>query len=364
MDLIAFYKQIEEDNSKYQNFWNWFLQMEKTFSDIIRTENDIQKNFISVLSEKLEGFGDKYFFLIGINEQNDIELIFSAEGIVKNVVFVEELVAAAPLIDGWKFIALKPCIDIGDINIRMYDDEAEIIIDQSKLFFYPNLHPELPDEIDINIIHTDMDENNRNIIGNGIFIYLDNLLGELEFMNNIDHLQLISKDEVKDELIPISKLKDYLKWRYKEFIEKYDDAIFDEEEAFVLYETREDGNVTGYFTINDTAMQWNRKVSHPWIAIISLRHPDSNESVLAEATLIDEVNIFYEEISSLLKKENGYITIGKRTYLSNFDFYFACKEFRYPSKILEAFKMKYGNEWIIDSKIVKDKYWQTFSNFF
>jgi len=56
----------------------------------------------------------------------------------------------------------------------------------------------------------------------GIYIFLDNYLGELDFLNNIDNLKVINKKEAEKELVSIGKLKDFLIWRQKEFIEKYE----------------------------------------------------------------------------------------------------------------------------------------------
>jgi hypothetical protein len=41
-------------------------------------------------------------------------------------------------------------------------------------------------------------------------------------VTTIDNLKIISKEEAQKELIPVEKLKAYLTWRQKEFIEKYE----------------------------------------------------------------------------------------------------------------------------------------------
>jgi hypothetical protein len=51
------------------------------------------------------------------------ELILTPDGVVANIVFVEELVAAAPEIPGWKFTALKPASDIQQTSIGMHGHE-------------------------------------------------------------------------------------------------------------------------------------------------------------------------------------------------------------------------------------------------
>jgi hypothetical protein len=71
------------------------------------------------------------------------------------------------------------------------------------LHFYENEHTGYPDEVDITIIHKDFTEKNKSTIRNGIYIFLDNYLGELDFAVNIDNLEIIEPGNTEKELIPI-----------------------------------------------------------------------------------------------------------------------------------------------------------------
>src|SRR5690606_13748240 len=117
-----------------------------------------------------------------------------------------------------KFTALKPALAIKDVSIEM----AGFKFNGENLHFYANDHFDYPDEIDITIVHDDCNEENKSTITNGVYIFLDNYLGEFDFAVNIDNLKVVCRDEAEKELIAIDKLKDYLKWRQKEFIEKYE----------------------------------------------------------------------------------------------------------------------------------------------
>ena len=77
------------------------------------------------------------------------ELILTPDGIIPNIVFVEELIAAAPEIAGWKFTALKPESDIHQVGINMHGYE----FNQQTLSFYFNQQAEYPDEIDLVVVH-------------------------------------------------------------------------------------------------------------------------------------------------------------------------------------------------------------------
>ena len=56
---------------------------------------------------------------------------------------------------------------------------------------------------------------------NGVYMFLDIFLGELNVITSIDNINVASKRNFDQDLIPIHKLKDFLIWREKEFIEKY-----------------------------------------------------------------------------------------------------------------------------------------------
>lgn len=189
---MSFLKNIfckkDEPIKSYSDFWNWFQANEKTFFNVVKSHKDIEKSFFDKLSPKLAELKDGYFYLTGMYDDNTVELVLTADGNTKNIVFVEELVEQAPKINGWKFTALKPAMEIENVVINM----AGYKFDSDNLFFYSNDYTDYPDEIDICVIHNERTEENKQQIGNGTYIFLDNYLGELDFLNNIDNLKFIS----------------------------------------------------------------------------------------------------------------------------------------------------------------------------
>ncbi len=98
-----------------------------------------------------------------------------------------------PCVDGWKFTALKPALNIQDVSIEM----AGYKFNDKNISFYANEFSEYPNEIDIAIVHNDLTEENKKKNTNGTYIFLDNYLGELDFLNNIDNLTTISNKKHK-----------------------------------------------------------------------------------------------------------------------------------------------------------------------
>lgn len=119
-------EKIELSRSNvYAEFWQWFQQNQKDFHRIIDEMNreTIEGEFFDKLSLELEKVHKGIFFLTGMVDTETAELILTPDGIVPNIVFVEELVAVAPEIEGWRFTALKPETDINNVSICMHDQE-------------------------------------------------------------------------------------------------------------------------------------------------------------------------------------------------------------------------------------------------
>ena len=365
LDIIAmnFIKNIfnkkEQKINSYEDFWTWFKTQQKSFFDTVKQGNDIERNFFNKLSPKLKELKDGYCYLTGMLDDHTVELVLTADGDLKNIVFIEELVTASPKINGWKFTALKPPLDIKNVGIRMagYEFTSE------KMYFYSNDDNNYPDEIDISITHDDLNTKNTEQIGIGIGIFLDNYLGELNFINQIDNYNVIEKQNADKELVPIEKLKDFLIWREKEFVEKYEGLRYntDEDEHVLLEADLKSGNKL-LAAINTTLLTWDNKASHPWICILIFKCRNSVNGMPNESdyTLLNNIE---EEILLTLKDSGGYLNIGRQTANGERDIYFACNDFRKPSKVFFEIAQKYAQDFEIEYDIYKDKYWKSFNRF-
>jgi len=349
----------DEPIKNYRDFWNWFQNNEQTFFDVVKSHKDVEREFFDKLSPRLEELKDGYFYLTGMHDDNTVELVLTADSNTKNIVFVEELVDRAPKIDGWKFTALKPALDIENVAISM----AGYKFDSDNLFFYSNDYPDYPDEVDITVVHNQQTEENKQRIRDGTCIFLENYLGELDFVNNIDNLKIIGRHEAEKELVPIAKLKDFLTWRQKEFIEKYDGVRYDtqNDEHSVLEAELESGNKL-LAVVNTQLLNWDSKASHPWIAVITFKYDGRNRNGMPNQKDYQSLNEIEERIMQQLSDKDGYLCIGRQTANNERNIYFACKGFRSPSKVF--FKTQQDdNRFQIEYDIYKDKYWRSFERF-
>ncbi len=344
----------------FEDFWVWFQKNQRTFFDVVHSDGDVEGKFLSRISAKITEIKEGLLFLTGMYDDNTAELVVTVDGNVKNIVFVEELINAAPNIEGWKFTTLKPSLDISDFEISM---EGQVF-NSNKLFFYSNEHLYYPDLIDLTIVHVDYHESIKEIIINGTYIFLDNYLGELNFATLIDNITVIAQEDAENELIPIEKLKDFLKWRQKEFTEKYEGVRHDtEQDNHSGFEAELESGNNLLAVINTELLNWDRKASHPWISILTIKYNGSRNNGMPNSIDYEKLANIEEELLNVLPDKEGYLYIGRQTAEGEREIYFACREFRLPSKVFHNFQQKYSNSFDIDYDIYKDKYWQSFNRF-
>ncbi|WP_317192331.1 DUF695 domain-containing protein [Hymenobacter jeongseonensis] len=279
---------------------------------------------------------------------------------MKNIPFVEELVSRAPKIDGWLFTALKPASDITSVSIEI----AGYAIDADSLSFYSNKISSCPDEVDVTIVYNAFLEADESIITQGVFIFLENFLGELNFATSIDNSKVVGNTGVTEELIPIEKLKAYLLWRENEFIEKYQGVRHNTENDShsSLTAELESGNRL-LAIINTDLLEWDGKPSHPWILRVELPYDGVENNGMPNTDDYELLNQLEDDITLELKDADGYLNVGRETTNGIRTIYFACKEFRKPSTVLFSIAKKYSGKQELTYEIYKDKYWQSFDRF-
>jgi Family of unknown function (DUF695). len=360
---MSFLKNLfsKEDQAirSHEDFWAWFQKNEKSFYNVVRMKGNFERDFFDIVSPKLLQLRDGLFLLSGMFDDNTAELIITPDGNINNIVFAEELVGSAPHIEGWRFTALKPESGEG-FDIR----KGSVFVSEDNLEFFADEVWERPDEISISIFHSDINEENRDEFAGAILLFLDNYLGELSFATRIDNISVVGEGEVNGKLFPINELKTYLLMRESKFAEKYDGSRMNtDEDAFTMMEAELESGNPLIAVINTTLLKWDRKPSHPWIAGIQFVYGDEgNLGMPGEETykLLSEIE---DDILSELKDSEGHLNVGRETANNERTVYFACKDFRKPSKVFERINKKHADRFQIESDIYKDKYWQTFDRF-
>ncbi len=358
--LKSIFGTKEEPINSYSDFWNWFEQNEKKFYEVLKGQGNVNKVFFDRVGPKLNELKDGFWFLAGMYDDNTAEFILTADGVIKNIVFVEELVKSAPKMNNWKIIALKQPSDLNQYRIEMEGYK----FDESKMNFYSTNHKQLPDEIDITITHKDFSEENRSVITSGIYLALDNTLGELNSVTTIDNVNIINPKDATSDLIPLEKLRTFLTWRKKEFVEKYKGFRHNtENDSYSGLEATLKNGLPWVAVINKDLLNWDSKASHPWIAVMEIKYDGNSNNGMPDNSTYKLLSEIEDKIMIKLRDSDGYLNIGRQTADSAREVYFACVEFRRPSKVLNEIKNEYIDKIELDFDIYKDKYWQSFNRF-
>ncbi|MBL7740971.1 MAG: DUF695 domain-containing protein [Chitinophagaceae bacterium] len=345
------------DNS---SFWKWFTENEKQFFRVIKNNDRIDEKFLQKVMDKLEQLNNKFYCLAGMYDENTAELVVTPEGNIKTIVFAEELIAAAPSLEGWRFTALKPAIGFDQVSIEMDGYQ----FNEETLRFFSTVQPDYPDEIDITLVHKDFNEENETIIRNGSLIYLDNALGELNSVTMIDTLHIEGQKPADTELISMSKLPDFLQWREKEFLEKYKGTRYNtENDSYYSMEAQDENGLPVLAILNQELMEWDSKASHPWLMLIEIKYDGKDTNGMPDDEDYELMDEFEEKLISELPDAEGYLNIGRETTNSTRTIYFACKEFRRSSKAAHTLIEEYLDRLEITYDIYKDKYWMTMNKY-
>jgi hypothetical protein len=360
---MSFFKKIinkDKPIKSYTDFWDWFIKNEKKFFKVVKNQGDINGLLFNKLAPKLEELKKGYWFLTGMADSDTAELILTADGDLRNIVFIEDLVHAAPEITNWKITALKP--ELGFDNSAIEMDGYKFSKD--TLSFYSNDLVDYPDEIDITITHSDLNEDNITDITNGVYLFLDNALGELNSVSIIDNLRVVNTSNAVSDLVPIEKLKDFLIWREKEFIEKYEGLRHSSEsDNYSAFEATMKSGLPLLAVVNTDLLQWDSKASHPWVAVLVMEYKGIANNGMPDEETYALLNSIEEEVLEELKDSKGYLNIGRQTVESVREVYFACTDFRKPSKVFYQIQTKYSGTLKISFDLYKDKYWQSFDRF-
>ena len=344
--------------SNNSDFWHWFVLNEARFYEVIKNNNDIEKNFIKEFSPVIGQLNERFFFLAGMLDDTTAELIITADGDFTTIPYVEDLIEDAPELSKWKFTAHKtPVGSTISINMSGYE------FNDKTISFSINEHKDYPDEIDLSFVYKNFNKEEADVIGNGVLIYLDNYLGEIRSISSIDKIEVVRPDQVQNEVIDIAKLEDYLIWREKEFVEKYSAIRYNtEEDSYASMEATTDDGLPIVAIMNTTLLRWDSKASHPWMIYLDMGYDGSSNNGMPDDQTYNVMSQLEEELLSHLKDHEGYLNLGRETGSNLRTIFLACKDFRMPVRVIDNLKPHYP-QLEINMEIFKDKYWLSLNRY-
>lgn len=355
-------KKEQQLTSKSQitivEFWNWFMENQSRFHRAVKEQNNIQFEFINPVFNKLNQIKEGAFLLTGMMDENKAEIVFTAEGNLLNFPYISEIVDSSPELENWQFTAFKPSMDFPDFGINM--GTKSFSTDNIK--FYPNIDSNYPDQIDIKLVFTEeYGEEEKELIENGTFIFVENYLGELKLATQVDKISVEHHIDTSEELNPVSKLNEYINWREKEFEEKYIGTVHNSDESNYSSLEWDKGDKGIIGVVNSDLIRWDKKASHPWIMVITIEFDENENNGMPNQEALQTYYQFEDKLRELLPDKDGYVHVAQTTGLGKREIYYANKEFVKPIQILDQMKNKVNFKYSIEA--FKDKYWQSMKHF-
>lgn len=185
-------------------FWDWFGHNEPAFRDLDVPDKDER---LDALLEALQDHCAGLWFETGRADDGCNELIVSAEGDPRYFSAARLLVAAAPQIDGWRFIAFKPAC-----GFSFTTNYEGIVLDPATAWFIP-LHPAGDTSpYAIRVAYAHYDPSRADAFRAGTFIMLECALGEVAFAEAFQHVEVgaLPSSPESNGFLPVTELTAFL----------------------------------------------------------------------------------------------------------------------------------------------------------
>ena len=190
-------------------FWDWFQRHHTTYTLLGSVETCEKDQLLDDLLANLHAYCDQLYFQIGGYEEDDLELIITAEGRKEYFPQVEALVQDAPLMEGWTVTPFKQPAG-GHFKIH-WDD---ITLDTNDVWFEP-LESEGPSHLGIRVYLRNHDRlQGKEQFRSVLCTFIETIVGEAAFARDIDYIdsELQPGNPEEEDLMPILELPEYIDW--------------------------------------------------------------------------------------------------------------------------------------------------------
>jgi len=184
---------------RVENFWRWFEDRRSDFDAL----EDTGQPFWDEALKQLHRVHKNLRFEVSVAEAGIREFIFTAEGEVEAFPVADALVAQAPEIPGWTFVALK--------QPRGFDfafDYEEIDFDPKTMWFGVLRNSSMPNGIGLRVGVPDFARATEQQWFNAVAIILATALGERTVAVDIQHLEVcpLPEDPAASGWLELDKL--------------------------------------------------------------------------------------------------------------------------------------------------------------
>ena len=198
------------EKDQIEEFWAWFATRKLEFSRLAGPDEP----FWDLAVEQLKKVDEHFWFELSHEQQPAREFIVTAEGHVSSFSTAEKLVAGAPNIEGWSFIALKP-----PQGFQFTTTYEGIRFDPCQMWFLPLESKSRPDDLGIRIAVPGLDDIDKTTAHSAVLVILETSLGERSAALDLQHTEVteLPSDPASLGYIELPELPKYIAWRKKRF---------------------------------------------------------------------------------------------------------------------------------------------------
>ncbi len=196
-----------------EEFWNWFKENSIPFTFIRDVEREEQERLVTVFGEQLSKFHSELYFEIGGDKNDKIELVISAAGKAENFQLIENMIAEAPEMKEWKFVALKQALS-GDFSLNVMGMD----LSPKDLWFAPLQNPDSPHALGLRLGFDGYEPEKQEEAFSACVVMLDTLLGEKSSTLDIHYLEVVElpEDPHDNGYYKLTDLPEFIDWVKKQ----------------------------------------------------------------------------------------------------------------------------------------------------
>lgn len=190
---------------RVSEFWSWFMENEHTLRSSLAATDDLYDKMLG----KLWAIDEGLRFEVCLN-CTPCELVLSADGRAGLFDLVDATVAAAPAVDGWAFIALKPPMGFG---FRTMYEGSEY--DPATMWFLPLESKSDPSAVGIRVGLPGYALRRESELRDAVDVILRTGLGERSAASDIQYLEVapLPANPPEHGFIELRELAEYIDWK-------------------------------------------------------------------------------------------------------------------------------------------------------
>jgi hypothetical protein len=187
------------------DFWRLFTELAPRLAELTTAEDPIYDRLLAQLHRV-----DPGLFIEVSADSDERELVITADGNSELFALADAVVAAAPRLQGWNILALKPRLGFPE-SVTW----EGVLINIADVVFDP-ITPEDSNELVLQLFVPGINEQEVDSAHNALMRALDHALGEREFAASVQYTEVVPLHGPGDDYISLLKLEEFLKWHNKQ----------------------------------------------------------------------------------------------------------------------------------------------------